>query len=781
MRIEDFPRPPQDNGRGIHWSTRLYHDAIQPNLDYWIAELQAMHIKWVKLLDDGGGSGLALSRALLAAGIMPIVRLFLPQLNPSRLSSREIDTVGRYVDAGVRYFESNNEPDLPAEWANNSRPPDWLEIVVDNFIRDADGVLGRGGLLALPAMGPGSRDNALARVVEKGRRDLFERGCWMAIHNYTLNHPLDYPEDAVNQTGQPLTQQEFDAAARWQYSHLTYQQIRDRGITLSEDDYHKFQRWAWDGRSLEMVNAVRASNKNPGQNAIEAPNCFRGYLAAEKMMLDALGVHVPMISTEGGPVVGWGDDDRYPKMSPSTQMQSQLEITRFMQTQAPPWYFACCTWLLASRPLGDWNPTWEQMSWYTGIWDVQFGLAGQLPVVQAMKDEPSVVRGGPTPPPGPSSGLHGLVSDTGGQALAGAWVLVSGPQQQRVQTDAAGRYRCEGLPAGSYRVQTEDNQASIAGLALDGTNSLEADLTVPAAAGLRYAVVEKRLLPREENGSNRRFFGRVLDAAGAGLNGITLEMAWRGAAPGTQFPRVVTPRDLYKPAGNFEFLHSPGEFVLRVVQGDWPSDEADGLLTANVPGRENDPISYEVNFQLRGSTATAGAGSLAGVVTGGEGHGLTLWQAEAGQVGQAGRRSWGHVLSAGGAYRFDQLAAGPYALVLEGAGVIHAFTLGEAEQAAFNFGAGAPPQPPEKVLAEYWLFGRSAAAADLLLLCLPHLRTKGLMAGSVLAEAQGAQQVVIVGGEDAVSAADEQSLRAAGCQVRRLPGDPFLLAQAVQL
>ncbi len=74
MRIEDFPRPKDDNGRGIHWSARLYHDVIHPNLDYWIDQLVAMKIKWVKLLDDGGGSGLALCRKLVAADIMPVVR-----------------------------------------------------------------------------------------------------------------------------------------------------------------------------------------------------------------------------------------------------------------------------------------------------------------------------------------------------------------------------------------------------------------------------------------------------------------------------------------------------------------------------------------------------------------------------------------------------------------------------------------------------------------------------------------------------------------------------------
>ena len=90
-----------------------------------------------------------------------------------------------------------------------------MEIVIDNFIIDADKVLGLGGLPALPAMGVGSRDNPVALVVARGRADLFEKGVWIAIHNYTLNHPLDYPFDAVNQQGTPLSQEEYDKLAPW--------------------------------------------------------------------------------------------------------------------------------------------------------------------------------------------------------------------------------------------------------------------------------------------------------------------------------------------------------------------------------------------------------------------------------------------------------------------------------------------------------------------------------------------------------------------------------------
>jgi hypothetical protein len=389
---------------------------------------------------------------------------------------------------------------------------------------------------------------------------------------------------------------------------------------------------------------------------------------------------------------------------------------------------------------------------------------------------------------GRQSSIEGLVTEgTAGQPQAGATITVGvGEQQVATATaDAAGRYRVAGLGAGSYWAITGDGGAAIAGIRLDGWGTRTANLTVPAPAGYRYVVVTERLLSKQETDNDRKFFGRVLDEAGQGMNGIAVEMAWTGVAPGAEFPRVTTPRDPFKPAGNFEFLHSAGTFLLRVVQASWPSDETAPLPTANVPGREGDPISYEINFQLLPTGGAAGTGSLAGVVANGAGLGLTLWQGDPEQAGQPGQRSWAQVLPAGGAYAFRNLPAGPYTLALEGEGVVHAFTLADGASSAFNYVVSAPPQPPpplqEKPLASYWLLGRSAQGSTLLGLLLPHLRRQGAMAGASLAEARQAAMVTIVGGDEVATAADEQALLAAGCQVQRLPGDPFALAEVLQL
>jgi hypothetical protein len=231
-----------------------------------------MHIKWVKLLDDSGGSSLEVCQRLLAADIMPVVRLHRQEPNPGHLGSREEETIRQMVAAGVRYLETNNEPDLAVEWQGGQMPANWLETAIDNFIIDADKVIALGGLPALPAMGVGSKDNPVELVVRKGRADLFEKGAWIAIHNYTLNHPLNYPYDAVNQTG---TRQPGG--------------VRAMGVV------------GLGGQPRELINGGRASDKNPG-NTWWTTNCFLP--STMDRWPRRHWVKVPIISTEGGPVVG---------------------------------------------------------------------------------------------------------------------------------------------------------------------------------------------------------------------------------------------------------------------------------------------------------------------------------------------------------------------------------------------------------------------------------------------------------------------------------------------
>ncbi|MBX3050002.1 MAG: carboxypeptidase regulatory-like domain-containing protein [Caldilineaceae bacterium] len=725
MQLSDYPRPPDDNGRGVHWSARIYHPSGS-DLDFWISELTAMHMKWIKVLDDGDGSSLELCRRLLDAGMMPVVRLFRERPNPGRIGGREVSGVRKLVAAGVRYMETNNEPDLPAEWEKNHKPDNWLDIVVDNFIYDADIVTGEGGLIAVPAMGPGGRDNAIERVMQQGRGDLFEKGCWLAIHNYTLNHPLDYPDDPVNQMGQPLTREEFE----------------------------RHPAWSWDHRSMEMINARRARDKNPGQTLAEDAACFRGWEWAGQLMFHTLGRHLPVISTEGGPVVGWGDDLRYNKITPDQQAEMQIGITRFLQESAPEWYFSCCTWLLASRALGDFNPTWEQMSWYTDAWNERFGLAGRLPIVQALKELPPVVRpelrrgtasltativrgdnGQPLPnipvalesttvgsgsfrrripattdgeghisleqvpadsyqlllfdtvlgqvtladgetehldlaaQTGQRSTLRGKVTDPTGAIQPGLAVSLhqTNPNRLVAQTkvDAGGSYEFGDLTAGIYALHVApgtEQATERRGIDIDGWENEEQNLSVPQAAKLRYQVTSKKLLSPQETGNENKIQGQVLDAEGKPLDGKIIRMRWTGAAPETNFPTVKSGQDPFKPRGYFSFIHTPGVFAVEVMDPAHESEVADNLITADMP-QHSRPITYEVTFQLLSTAQPAARSSIAGRIPGGPLNGAVTLSGGGGDP-KAQR------LDQQRAFRFDGLAAGVYQLSLEGVGMI---------------------------------------------------------------------------------------------------------------
>ncbi len=445
LRLEDFPRPAGDNGRGLHWSPSPYPPTGSA-LDFWIDELHAMHIKWLKVIDDGTGSSLAFCSRLVKEGIMPIVRIQNTRPHPRRLSPQEKDAIRRLIDAGVRYFETDHEPDLPASWGE-AMPPNWFDLVIDAFIEDADFVLEAGGLPAIPAMELRLERNPVRAIVDRGRGDLFERGTWWAIHNFTLNRPLEYPDDEVNRTGRAVT----------------------------EDEYEQHHPWGWN-EPREIIDRWRAEGKQPDTTLADDPFCFRAYELAGQMAQEVLGYPIPIISTEGGAVTGVRDDRRYPRLDPWTAAEWTVRINEFLQREAPPWYFTLCHWLIADRRIDPSRPhAWEPHCWYTHWWDEQFGFHGTLPVVERVKAMPSLERPRPVSQPTPSSEptpvvpeephkeeasmpalgiLAGRVHGDEGAPLPGTQVEVHTPDGEVLTqvTDEDGRFRFEDLSPGEYRL-----------------------------------------------------------------------------------------------------------------------------------------------------------------------------------------------------------------------------------------------------------------------------------------------------------------------------------------
>ena len=107
---------------------------------------------------------------------MPIVRLYRFQPNPGNLDEKALRAVKDYVAAGVRYFEFNNEPDMPVEWQGNFMPPDAVEIVTQRHPQHGSHP-GDGRIPAIPALTVGGKWDLVGEICRQGRRDLFAERC----------------------------------------------------------------------------------------------------------------------------------------------------------------------------------------------------------------------------------------------------------------------------------------------------------------------------------------------------------------------------------------------------------------------------------------------------------------------------------------------------------------------------------------------------------------------------------------------------------------------------
>jgi hypothetical protein len=601
MKLSQYPRPKDDTGLGIHGGANIFYPMGELSTDYpfWISELKQMGFKWYKLA-VGGESGGEAVKALVDAGIMPIVRLYRPEPNPGCMvddDPKGKDWVKKYVDLGVRYFEVNNEPNLLNEWkggwgASDADPTEWKkgnqpQRAAQSWVKDAEFVIAAGGLPAIPALSPGGNYNDvdffrafLVWLKQHNYTDLLAQGCWISIHNGTLNHPLDYPADEVNQKGIPITQQEF---AKYQ--------------------------WAGD---INFVNGERARGKNPGQTLLSVDangkdtggsNCWLKFQAYHDLFVETFGFELPVLGTEGGV---WCDvlaDPRYPKITVEMQRDWTVEISRrVMACEYPDYYFCTGFWLIANRGMG--SPTgngFENDAWYS-YWRADTG--GHLPVVEALKALPKKVRRGPAdllPPPQPAgaSRIYGNVVDSRSAAAIGAVVQLRSPavDPRDASADAQGKYEFAGLPAGAFTVSAADASQSVK---TDGKLAYKADLTISAKDAFKYVITKKQILSREEGVCSCvkgcGIYGTVVDNDGNPLKGVRLRVSWSGGSAD------VTTAD---GTGRYQYCCTPGEQSVTVSKGDWPSETAAELKTDWVPDHCYGKVVWQADFKLKSMSPIA--------------------------------------------------------------------------------------------------------------------------------------------------------------------------------
>lgn len=195
LPLEAFPRPPADNGRGMHWIPTVRSSPAV--VDRFVRELVDMNIKWVVFLNDGAniGDNDYLVRQLVAHGIEPVMRVYTNGLEP--ISGDLGAMVRHYTGLGVHYFQLYNEPNVAAE--NGGASPD-VNRYLDLWLPAAKVVVANGGLPGFGALSPGGdvddraflRD-ALLAIRARGETAALDRA-WLSSHNYAGERPLSDPD-----------------------------------------------------------------------------------------------------------------------------------------------------------------------------------------------------------------------------------------------------------------------------------------------------------------------------------------------------------------------------------------------------------------------------------------------------------------------------------------------------------------------------------------------------------------------------------------------------------
>ena len=197
--------------RGVHGAPTYNPPADIPG---WVARLQALGVRWYKLLDAGSDANDGFIRSLATAGITPVVRLYQGRQFPGRLAPPLLARLQRLAGLGVTYVEIGNEPNLIGEWSTGTpdyHNADQVAQVAASWWQDAHAALEAGLSPALYALAPTERNygthptassigwqyallTALKRYGESEMRSLLSSGrVWLAVHTADFGRDFDYP------------------------------------------------------------------------------------------------------------------------------------------------------------------------------------------------------------------------------------------------------------------------------------------------------------------------------------------------------------------------------------------------------------------------------------------------------------------------------------------------------------------------------------------------------------------------------------------------------------
>ncbi len=193
MRLQDFPRPKNDNGLGIHFGL----DLRPQSLDAFVPRMVDLKMKWCLVAhQDELQLGIA-AQKIWDAGMMPLSRWI------CRIDQTILDFVRFVKILQARnippYIQIFNEPGDVREWKSGA--PNF-DLFVQRWVQHAQAVADAGGLPGLQVLDPNEL-RAVLRALKAANAQKVIDQMWFCPHPYGANHPPNYPYDARNQQEHP--------------------------------------------------------------------------------------------------------------------------------------------------------------------------------------------------------------------------------------------------------------------------------------------------------------------------------------------------------------------------------------------------------------------------------------------------------------------------------------------------------------------------------------------------------------------------------------------------
>jgi len=186
--LKTFPRPANDNGRGLHFHIDLRESTIAAV----VPQLLSIGCRWTMIYAPDENQAQRAARGCWNAGIMPIIRIgkrvdepFDPVVYVTKLKA-----IG-----APPYVQIYNEPGDDREW-KKWPGSNWAGIFGARWAQAAIAVYDAGGYPGLQVLGREEFVTAVDSVAAQGRTDIWRRA-FFALHNYAANHPPNYPYDAL--------------------------------------------------------------------------------------------------------------------------------------------------------------------------------------------------------------------------------------------------------------------------------------------------------------------------------------------------------------------------------------------------------------------------------------------------------------------------------------------------------------------------------------------------------------------------------------------------------